>query len=87
MEKRIWKFTFEPTDNIEIEMPKNAEILTVQTQCEQSCIWALVNPKEEKEIRKFRLVGTGHIINDNLGKYIGTFQIMNGQLIFHLFEK
>lgn len=87
MEKTIWKFTFEPRDDIEIEMPKEAEVLAVQTQHGQPCIWALVNSKAEKETRRFRMAGTGHPINDKLGKYIGTFQMMSGQLIFHLFEK
>lgn len=30
------------------------------------------------------MYGTGHPLSDNLGKYIGTFQLYSGT--FHLFE-
>ena len=86
MERTISKFQFEPNDRIEFTMPIGAEILTVQMQNGQPCVWALVNPQVKTEKRILRIVGTGHTIIDKLGKYIGTFQLMEGQLIFHLFE-
>ena len=50
--KQIWKYQVE---NV-IEMPKGAEILTVQVQTPFNiCIWAKVDPEEtEMEKRKFR---------------------------------
>lgn len=86
MEKTIWKFQIEPNDIIKVDMPIGAEVLTVQTQFEQPCIWAIVNPKAKTETRTFRMADTGHPVNENVKKYIGTFQLMSGQLIFHLFE-
>lgn len=89
MKKSIWKFGLETTDNQEIEMPIGAEILTVQTQHEQPCLWALVHPSAEKEIRHFEVFGTGHEVSYPTGtdrKYIGTYQLHGGSLVFHVFE-
>ena len=97
---KIWKFPIPVQDEIQIEMPKGAKVLTVQIQVmdpaalkvgetiEQVCLWALVNPEAEKEIRQFRMVGTGHsIMHAEKLTYIGTFQMQGGALVFHLFER
>ncbi len=89
MKKTIWKFEINPS-NLSIEMPKKAEILTVQQQNGEACIWALVNPDEEKEERVFEIFGTGHSVPVDMGierKYINTFQLNGGALVFHLFER
>lgn len=89
MEKRIWKYEINPNKVI-VEMPKGAEILTIQTQNETPCIWALVNPENEKELRHFEVFGTGQNVYCDMGverKYINTFQLDNGSLVFHLFER
>ncbi|GAI73877.1 unnamed protein product [marine sediment metagenome] len=49
----------------------------------------MVDSEIEKETRHFRLSGTGHPLGDDylrIINYIGTFQIENGALVFHLFE-
>ena len=82
--KTIWKFTLSP--KCEIEMPKYAKILSVETQHNEAQMWVLVNPKEEPETRCFRCYGTGHEMPDYPGEYVGTFQINHGALVFHAFE-
>lgn len=84
----IWKFPFEIKDDIEIEMPSDAEILTVQMQGKVACLWAKVFDKSPGVVRKFQLFGTGQPMPTIEGKrkYIGTFQLLHGQLVFHLFE-
>ena len=90
----IYKYTIDPNDYVEMYMPRDAQILTVNTQIdpndysEKVQLWALVDHKDEKHIRKFRLVGTGHPIEESIESlnYIGTFQMSGGALIFHLFE-
>ncbi|MBQ8969210.1 MAG: hypothetical protein IJ064_05720 [Bacteroidaceae bacterium] len=69
-------------------MPKGAKILTVQIQSGQPCIWAAVNPSSfENETRRFRIAGTGHPVEDAIiENYIGTFQMCDGKLVFHVFE-
>ena len=86
--KRIYKYKLEVTDEQYIVMPAGAEILTVQTQFGQPCIWALVDIDETPcDIEyKFEIFGTGNPIDDDFeGKYIGTFQMAEGQLVYHLF--
>ena len=89
MKKQIWKFEITPYDSA-IQMPKFSEILTIQTQNGNPCIWALVYPENEKEERYFEVYGTGHEIHYDIGinrKYINTFQLESGSLVFHLFER
>ncbi len=101
--RTIWKYPFEVLDEFTIAMPSHSQILCVQTQREQGCIWAYVDPDEPTEGRRFRLIGTGHPIDDLTDyvspinskdshgiysdKYVGTFQLQEGYLVFHLFEK
>lgn len=89
MKKQIWKFSLGEGSNT-ILMPKDAEILTVQTQQLIPVIWALVDPNAEKEERHFEVFATGENIHCDMGierKYINTFQIADGILIYHLFER
>ena len=70
-------------------MPKGAEILTAQIQDDNLCLWALVNPKVRTEIRVIEIFGTGNPISSYARinrKYISTFQIQEGNLVFHVFE-
>ena len=70
-----------------ISMPGGAEILSVQIQGAAPQLWALVRPGEPEEVRRFRVYGTGHDIPVGDVKYIGTFQMKGGALVFHLFEE
>jgi len=90
--KTIWKFEVigDIYGKLKLNMPKEAEILSVQIQNERPQIWALVNDEAEIEERFFEIFGTGHNITGDMGverKYIGTFQLYNGTLVFHLFER
>lgn len=85
----VWKFPLNVTgeDVFHLEMPRMARILSLQTQGNIPCIWALVDPKQPLVRRWFRIAGTGHPIeNTDSMTFIGTFQIMQGQLVFHIFE-
>jgi len=73
-----------------LEIPKGAEILCADTQENTLCLWALVDPEAETEIRTFQIFGTGHPIDCDMGierNYIGTAQKMGGSLIWHVFER
>lgn len=86
--KKIYKYPVEVADVQTILLPLGAQILTVQEQNGQPYIWAIVNPETDSEPRRFRLYGTGYNIEtDNVLKYIGTFQLLCGRLVFHLFEE
>lgn len=85
---KVFKYPVPVADLFELEMPKDAQILTVQIQGEDIQMWALVDPESPTELRQFRLAGTGHSISvkHTVKRYIGTFQIRGGRLVFHLFE-
>lgn len=84
----IWKFKL---DN-KIVMPVNAVILYIQFQHIHPCIWALVDPKAEKETREFRIYGTGQMIeefdkaDEIIRAYIGTYTEHKGTLVWHVIE-
>mgnify|MGYP000965629744 CR=1 FL=1 len=87
---KVYKYEIKSGEYQDLLMPKGAKILTVQVQGRSVCIWALVNPDNELESRRFLIAGTGHAIEgsvDNL-LYIGTFQITWEifPLVFHVFE-
>lgn len=87
--KTVWKFPFDVTDDISIEMPAGAEVLHVEAQAGQPCIWALVDPAAKKVERRFRLAGTGHPIAirpRSQFDHVGSFFMAAGALVFHLFD-
>ncbi len=84
---KIFKYNLTVEGDFTLVMPKDAQILTIQLQGGDPVLWAIVNPKKEAIVRKFRTIGTGHdITNLESLSYIGTYQQYEGQLICHLFE-
>jgi len=68
-------------------MPKGANIISLQTQFDTPCIWAIVNPDASKEKRTFFTIGTGHKYPNFTGLvHIGSYSIQGGVLVFHVFE-
>lgn len=85
--EKIFKYQLKTTDIQQIDMPVDAEILCIQTQNETPCIWAKVNPDNNIAKRTFEIFGTGHNIPSAYNrKYVGTYQLRNGDLVFHCFE-
>lgn len=86
--KTIWKYKLETTDEQQILMPVAAEILTVQIQDGEPHLWVMVDDSTiEKEKRYIEIFGTGNpIISNGPRKYIGTYQLRGGALVFHVFE-
>ena len=83
--KKVFKYILRR----QIEMPKGAEILHVDNQREQFCLWALVDLEQETEKRNFAIVKTGNgFTMDALARfdYIGAALFDNGNLVFHAFE-
>ena len=90
MNQTIWKFILPIDGKSVVSMPTNSEILTVQMQGADICIWALVYPEHGKVERTFEVFGTGHPIHSDMGierKYIGTIQMYGGDLVYHIFER
>lgn len=84
--KTIHKFPLQVADSQEMKMPKDSTILTVQVQNGTPCLWALVDTDKEAEERFIRIIGTGHPVPENVLRYIGTFQVLEGTFVGHVFE-
>lgn len=83
----IWKYQLDVCDDQLLQLPIGAEILTVQVQQESVQMWVCVNPDMTLKTRHIRIHGTGHDVpNHDKLKYISTFQLHNGNLVFHVFE-
>ena len=83
----IWKYEVPIEDHFTLELPVNSKILSFQLQRGTPTIWVMVDTKKPIILRKFRLCGTGHELENKYWKFIGTIQMHNGDLVFHLFEK
>ena len=80
--KTIYKYPLNSHD-CTLQLPKGAEILTVQLQNGIPTLWALVNPTTVTEERHICIVGTGWDVEDTM-KYITTY--MDGYFVWHAFE-
>lgn len=88
--RSIWKYQITTKDEQTIAMPGGAELLTIQMQFDNLCVWALVDPDKPTKERTIRIFGTGHPIDaDELRvmRYLGTYQLNGGALVFHAYDK
>lgn len=83
----IWKYPLKITDTQVVTMPKGAEILSAQMQGDGLCVWAKVDSGEPSEDVMFFVHGTGHGLTSPEAKYLDTFQMRGGTLVFHVFYK
>ena len=93
MRRNIFKYKVTPLDHT--LMPKDAQIIHVDSQGEEIFVWAIVNTSAEMEKRSILVYPTGNGFPDQfeLGKnveFIGTVKMesrMMGLLMFHVFER
>lgn len=87
MNNIIYKYPLAVTDVNRLELPKGAIILCVQLQKGIPCLWAQVDANEnDKEVRLIETIGTGNPMKKAPRSYIGTYQLHDGNLVFHVFE-
>ena len=88
MSKRtIWKFRLDPSTAYLGAIPVGAKLLTVQEQDGDAVLWALVDPKAQVIRRGIGVYGTGHLMPEDPGVYVGTFQLRAHGLVFHVFDE
>lgn len=90
--KTIWKYPLEVVDLQTVKMPAGAQILTAQMQGSAStgvtlCLWALVQPDAPLTGCVIEILGTGHPAPDVPRRHIGTVLMMQGALVWHVFER
>jgi hypothetical protein len=91
-ELRVHKYPFRyKSPRFELLIEKGARLLRAEHNEDngEGCVWALVNPKNEKVPRSFLLRGTGQPIKLDEKEqltYIGTLSGLEGSIYMHLFE-
>jgi hypothetical protein len=85
--RQVFKYELATDDTTILILPKGAKFLKFDSQHNKPVTWWLVDPKAEKELKKFFLVGTGQELPDESDNwtYLGTAKFSNDNLIFHLF--
>lgn len=81
---KIFKYPFTVADIVKLEMPSGAQILDIQVQNGQPCLWARVDENNMLATYTIYIFGTGHDC-DYVGEYISTFQMRGGALVWHAF--
>lgn len=90
--KTIWKYEIPhylrntPFDK---ELPRGAQIISVQAQQGTLCFWALVDTEQPLVNRVFEVKGTGQSFDDDqlCWIYLGTALIPEEYLVWHLFVR
>lgn len=88
MSKKILKYSLRTCGLQFIEMPQDAQILCIQTQHQIPCLWVIGDLDATLEKRSFEIFATGNeLIPENGNReHIGTYQLYNGDLVYHCFE-
>lgn len=84
----IWKYELCIKDTQQVEMPYMAEILSVDNQDGNLCLWAIGDPAMGMASRTIEIIGTGNFFVDKLPiirKFIGTVIIK--PFVWHVFER
>lgn len=83
----IWKYPVAVTDVFVLKMPAGSTVLSVDVQGREVNLWAEVDQGQPLAERRFRVSGIGHALPaDEPRRFIGTFLLQGGTLVFHLFE-
>ena len=85
--RRVFKYPLEVTDRQIIDTFAGWKPLSVQVQGEQVCLWAEVNDEATTACYRVFVHGTGHALHPGAEVFVGTFQLMEGGLIFHVFAE
>ena len=81
----IWKFQLQVEDVQYINMPKGATFLSVGTQYEIPCVWAMVDPDAERVMVPVHTMTTGSQDEVEGLRFLGTYQLLSGQFVGHVF--
>jgi len=92
--KTVWKYELKVINEQTFNLPVGAQLLTVQVQYDTPCLWVLLDPDASREPVKIYTAGTGagtgfliehYWIEQNNLLYVGTYQMRDGRLVFHVF--
>lgn len=87
--RTIYKYRLEMTTKEQvIYMPAEAEIVHVESQSNNPCMWVDVDvgPERRMSERRFIIFNTGDPIPNLCLKYVGTFMRDEGFYVGHIYE-
>ena len=79
------EYALDVNDRVQVAIPSGARCLSVVEQNGRPVVYFLVNSDSETVMVTFRIVGTGHPLEDSFNRthwYIGT--VVCGALVWHL---
>jgi hypothetical protein len=82
----VLKFSLTVAHQVDLEMPRGAQLLDVGMTRARPCLWALVDEEGPRVVRRFRLTATGEPIPDHHSawKFVGS--ILVGSNDCHLWD-
>lgn len=84
--KTIWKYKIAIADKQLIDMPMGAKPLYVGKQDSDIYLWVEIDSSVKTYPRPISVYGTGHEMPENPGRYVGTFMLGGGALVFHVYD-
>lgn len=85
MAEIIYKYLFQTSDIVKIKMPNKAQILKVDMQGDQPCIWAKVNPDGPEVVRLFQIFGTDKPVQPLYSNMIFYDTYFQNSMVWHVF--
>jgi hypothetical protein len=71
-----------------VSLPSEASILTVGYKDDMLCMWASVDPSKPSVPREFKVIGTGHPIEDDaLNDFFHAGSAVCGEFVWHVFAR
>lgn len=84
---KIFKYEIPIEDEFTLKLPHSSQILSFQCQKGKPYIWVLHPENKPLVDHHFSLIGTGHHIKPCECNFIGTVQLLGGDLVYHLFQR
>ena len=84
----IYKYQLQVADTQKLKLPVGFKILSLQVQDGVPCIWVLLDARSDEYYDCIiTTLGAGKNYTYDMGSHIGTYQLHNGALVFHVFNR
>lgn len=86
MTTRVRKYPLGFAGVVELNLPEGAEALRVSAPIGIPILWARVDEKRPLTCRSFLVGPSGEALDDDVGAYVGSVELRNGELVIDVFE-
>lgn len=85
MNRAIFKYPLDVTDEQTVNLPFGAKVVHVGMQNDKMYLWAEVDPKSKDDTPvTFRIFGTGHPMPEANIQHVGT--VFDGPFVWHVYQ-